>query len=92
MFLREADGQYFVSFPDLSEAITCGENVEQAIKMVEECLEGRKEDGEEIPLPHFENIDIDENEMVVIIEFDSIEFKKNTTTNQYEKMLLFLHG
>lgn len=89
VFLREADGQYSVSFPDLPEAITCGENLEQAIEMAKECLglclEGRKEDGEEIPLAHFENIKTKENEMIVSVEFDSIEFNKKYNNKSVRK-------
>ena len=69
IFLKEADGRYSVSFPDVPEALTYGENFEDAIEMAKECLglclEGRKEDNEEIPKAHFENIETKENEVVV---------------------------
>lgn len=89
IFLKEADGQYSVSFPDLPEAITCGENLQHAIEMAKECLglclEGRKEDGEEIPLANFEGIKTEENEVVVGIEFDSIEFNKKYNNKAIRK-------
>lgn len=89
VFLKEKDGRYSVSFPDIPEAITCGENLENAIKMAEECLglclEGRKEDGEEIPKAHFENIETGENEIIVGIEFDSIEFNKKYNNKAVRK-------
>ena len=89
IFLKEEDGRYSVSFPDIPEAITCGENLENAIEMAKECLwlclEGRKEDGEEIPTAHFENIETEENEIVVGIEFDSIEFNKKYNNKAVRK-------
>lgn len=38
IFLKEADGRYSVSFPDVLEALTYGENFEDAIEMAKECL------------------------------------------------------
>ncbi len=89
IFLKEADGRYSVSFPDVPEALTCGENFENAIEMAKECLglclEGRKEDNEQIPKAHFENIETKENEVVVGIEFDSIEFNKKYNNKAVRK-------
>lgn len=89
IFLKEPDGRYSVSFPDIPEALTCGENFEDAIEMAKECLglclEGRKEDNEEIPKAHFENIETDENEVVVGIEFDSVEFNKKYNNKAVRK-------
>ena len=66
---KETDGQYSVSFPDLPEAITCGENLEHAIEMATECLGlclvGRKEDGDEIPLPTYDISVSSDNEMLI---------------------------
>lgn len=77
LFLKEDDERYSVSFPDVPEAITCGNDFENAVEMAKECLElcikGRIEDKEEIPEIHFENIDIKENETVVKIELDLTE-------------------
>ncbi len=89
IFLKEVDGRYSVSFPDVPEALTCGENFENAIEMAKECLglclEGRKEDNEQIPKAHFENIETKENEVVVGIEFDSIEFNKKYNNKAVRK-------
>lgn len=89
VFLKEEDGRYSVSFPDIPEALTYGENFEDAIEMAKECLglclEGRKEDGEKIPKANFENIETGENEVVVGIEFDSIEFNKKYNNKAVRK-------
>ena len=51
LFEKE-DSRYNVTFPDLPEAITCGDTLEQAIEMAKECLglclDVRKENKEEI--------------------------------------------
>lgn len=89
VFEKEADGQYSVSFPDLPEAITCGENLEHAIEMAKECLglclEGRKEDGEEIPSANFEGIEVAENQFIMAVEFDSVEFNKKYNNKAVRK-------
>ena len=89
LFVKEADGKYSVSFPDVPEALTCGDNLEDAIEMAEECLgmclEGRKEDGKDIPKADFENIKTQSGEMIVGIEFDSIEFNKKYNNKSIRK-------
>ena len=53
VFANEENGFVSVTFPDIPEAITCGESHEHAVEMAKECLglciQGRIEDGEEIP-------------------------------------------
>ena len=53
MFANEENGFVSVTFPDIPEAITCGESHEHAVEMAKECpglcIQGRIEDGEEIP-------------------------------------------
>ncbi|MDO5812807.1 MAG: type II toxin-antitoxin system HicB family antitoxin [Bacillota bacterium] len=48
LFLKEDDGRYSVSFSDVPEAITCGNDFENAVEMAKECLKlcikGRMED------------------------------------------------
>lgn len=53
VFANEENGFVSVTFPDIPEAITCGESHEHAVEMAKECLglciQGRIENGEEIP-------------------------------------------
>lgn len=63
-FYKEKDGQYSVIFPDLNVS-TCGENLEDAVRMAVDCLAGwlytAKIDKEEIPEPSdFTKINPDE--------------------------------
>lgn len=80
IFLNEGDGSYSVTFPDLPEAMTCGDSFEKAMAMAEECLglclEGRKEDHEDIPEPSFEGREISKDEILVAVKFDSEAFHK----------------
>lgn len=85
LFVKEADGKYSVSFPDVPEALTCGDNLEDAIEMAEECLgmclEGRKEDGEDTPKADFEDIKTQSGEMIVGIEFNKKYNNKSIRKN-----------
>ena len=52
---KDQDGKYFVSFPDFTETFTEGETLEEALFNASEALtltlEGRAEEGMDIPLP-----------------------------------------
>ena len=80
LFEKE-DSRYNVTFPDLPEAITCGDTLEQAIEMAKECLglclDVRKENKEEIPvMSDPSRINCANGTFVMMIEFDSIDFNK----------------
>jgi antitoxin HicB len=53
--VEEEPGEWLVSFPDLPEALTSGDDFDDALAMAEDCLAeaiaGRIDDNEEIPLP-----------------------------------------
>lgn len=36
IFLKEDDGRYTVLFPNIPEAVTCGQNYENAVEMAKE--------------------------------------------------------
>ena len=89
IFLNESDGRYSVTFPDLPEAMTCGDNFENAMEMAEECLglclEGRREDHEEIPEPCFDGIETSKDEILVAVKFNSLEFNKKYNNKSVRK-------
>ncbi|MFQ6792899.1 MAG: type II toxin-antitoxin system HicB family antitoxin [Thomasclavelia sp.] len=89
VFLSESDGRYSVTFPDLPEAMTYGENFEDAMEMAEECLglclEGRREDNEKIPEPCFDGIETSKDEVLVAVKFDSLEFNKKYNNKSVRK-------
>ena len=64
-FYKEREGGYSVIFPDLDHLATCGETLEEALKMAVDCLAGYlytlKMTGETIPEPSApDKIDPDE--------------------------------
>ena len=80
LFEKE-DSRYNVTFPDLPEATTCGDTLEQAIEMAKECLglclDVRKENKEEIPvMSDPSRINCANGTFVMMIEIDSIDFNK----------------
>lgn len=88
VFERETDGRYSINFPDVPEAITCGDDLNHGIEMAKECLgmclEGRKEDDLEIPKAS-EVIECDKNQFIVMVEFDSVEFNKKYNNKSVRK-------
>ena len=78
IFSKETDGQYSVLFPDFPEAITFGDDFIQAIERakacIELCLEGRIDNGEDIPIAQFERFEAKEKEQIMIIELDWLEY------------------
>ena len=93
IFLKEDDGRYSVSFPDVPEAITCGYDFENAVEMAKECLElcikGRMEDNEEIPRAHFENIDIKETVVKIELNLTGLDDNKKSNESVKSESLLF---
>ena len=93
IFLKEDDGRYSVSFPDVPEAITCGYDFENAVEMAKECLElcikGRMEDNEEIPRAHFENIDIKETVVKIELNLTGLDDNKKSNESVKTESLLF---
>ncbi len=81
VFYKYQEGNYGVSLPDFGVA-TCGEDLEDAIKMAIECLAGEikwcKEQGEEIPKPtlDLDLVEVDERDE----ENNYVEFIKQIIT------------
>ena len=97
IFLKEDDGRYSVSFPDVPEAITCGNDFENAVEMAKECLElcikGRMEDNEEIPRAHFENIDIKETVVKIELNLTGLDDnKKSNESGKTESLLFYVYS
>ncbi len=55
IFHPEADGKYWIEFPNLKGCNSCGDNLEDALYMAKDCLEGYllclELDNEPIPEP-----------------------------------------
>lgn len=91
VFHKEGDG-YWVSFPDVPEALTEGDNMQEAYKMAVDCLglALKVKIDENVPLPTpsvFENIELQDNEFLVVVEFDFLDYKKQTSSRAVKKTL-----
>lgn len=91
VFHKEGDG-YWISFPDVPEALTEGDNMQEAYKMAVDCLglALTVKIDENVPLPTpsvFENIELQDNEFLVVVEFDFLDYKKQTSSRAVKKTL-----
>lgn len=88
------EGGFWITFPDIPECMSEGDNLEEAYKMASDALglaiTSRMEDREEIPVPsQITSIDLSENkdEFVAIIEFDLEEYRKKYSSRSVKKTL-----
>nr|DAJ75504.1 MAG TPA: hypothetical protein [Bacteriophage sp.] len=96
------ENSYSVIFPDLNYLATCGDNLEDAMKMAIDCLAGYlytgKQDGDDMPQPSkIEDIDIsevakeleisDENSFKNIVSVDVEEYARNHFNKSVKKTL-----
>lgn len=97
-FYKEHEGGYSVIFPDLNHLATCGNTLEDALKMSVDCLAGylfdMKQSGEPIPKPSSPdkiNLDDEYNEyaeaFVNIVTVDVDEYAKAHFEKSVKKTL-----
>lgn len=92
VFHKAEEGGFWISFPDLPECLTEGDNMEQAYEMAVDCLglaiSARKEAGEDIPAPSEPGSILPEkNAFLVVIEFDMLTYKKRNNSKAVKKTL-----
>jgi len=90
IFHKEETGSYSVFVPDLPGCNTEGENLEVAYGMASDAiglyLEGMKE--EEYPVRSDpKDIAVKDNEFVVLVEFNKLEYDKKNNTKAVKKTL-----
>lgn len=91
IFHKEEKG-YWVSFPDVPEALTEGDNMQEAYEMAVDCLglalSVKAEENEIFPTPSVpENIQLNADEFLVVVEFDFLDYKKRTNSKAIKKTL-----
>ncbi len=91
VFHKAEEGGFWVSFPDFPECFTEGEDMTQAYEMAVEAmglaLVNRKEDRVEIPQPtEVDKISVDDG-VLVIIEFDMLEYQRKHNSRAVKKTL-----
>lgn len=92
IFTPEDDGGFSVSFPDIEGCFTQGETIEESYEMAFDALglalSFLEDEKRVIPLPSAPNkISLNENEFVVIIEFDMLEYQKKHNSKAVKKTL-----
>lgn len=92
LFHKADEGGFWVSFPDISECLTQGDNMEDAYSMAIDALGLCLSDMEKshIPFPTPSSVDkitVDEDAVLVVIEFDMLAYKKRTGSKAVKKTL-----
>lgn len=91
IFHEAEEGGFWVSFPDLPECLTEGDDMQQAYEMAVEALgislTSRKEEGEDIPKPTEINKVDSEDGILAVVEFDMMEYQKKHNSRAIKKTL-----
>ena len=86
------EGGFWITFPDLPECMTQGDNMQEAYEMAVDALGlalvSREQEKLEIPTAsELSNISIEKDEYCVLIEFDMLAYKKRTNSKAVKKTL-----
>lgn len=91
VFHREDEGGFWVSFPDIPECMTQGEDMQEAYEMAIDALGlalvSREEEGEKIPkASRLDEVNAEDG-ILVIVEFDMAEYRKRNSSRAVKKTL-----
>ena len=87
IFHPAEEGGFWVSFPDIPECLTEGDNMQQAYEMAVDALGLCLTTSEDIPTPSSpDQITVDDG-FIVVIEFDMLAYKKRTNSKAVKKTL-----
>ena len=86
------EGGFWITFPDLPECMTQGDNMQEAYEMAVDALglalTSREQEKQEIPAASEVNqISLGKDECCAIIEFDMLAYKKRTNSKAVKKTL-----
>ena len=85
LFHKEGNGGFWVSFPDVPECLTRGDDMAAAYEMAVAALGLALEDRiKENDIPQCTSIDalvVDEGSYPVIVEFDLLEYRRRNSSN-----------
>ena len=91
IFHEAEEGGFWVSFPDLPECLTEGDDMQQAYEMAVDALvislTSRKAEGELIPKPTEINKVDAEDGILAVVEFDMMEYQKKHNSRAIKKTL-----
>ncbi len=87
IFHKAEEGGFWVSFPDIPECLTQGDDIQQAYEMAMDALGLSLTTMEEIPkASEPENIQVDDG-FLVIVEFNLAEYRKKHCSRAVKKTL-----
>ena len=91
IFHKAEEGGFWISFPDIPECLTEGDDMQQAYEMAVEALGlalvNRKEEKEEIPVPSEIDRIQGEDGSLVSVEFDMQEYLRKHNSKAVKKTL-----
>ena len=92
IFHKAEEGGFWITFPDIPECMTQGEDMQQAYEMAVDALglaiTSRKQAHESIPAPSQPyDLTVEEGELCVVIEFDMRAYQKRTNSKAVKKTL-----
>ena len=92
IFHKAEEGGFWITFPDIPECMTQGEDMQHAYEMAVDALglaiTSREEENIELPSPSEPyKITTSMDEFCVIVEFDLLAYKKRTNSKAIKKTL-----
>lgn len=92
IFHKAEEGGFWISFPDLPECLTEGDDMTQAYEMAVDALglalTSRETEHEALPKPSDPTtILVEKDSFLVVIEFDMLAYKKRTNPRAVKKTL-----
>ena len=92
IFHEAEEGGFWVSFPDIPECMTQGDDMQQAYEMAVEALglslSSMEDNGESIPeVSRPQDIQIEDGAFLVVVEFDMAEYRRKHCSRAVKKTL-----
>jgi predicted RNase H-like HicB family nuclease len=92
LFHKAEEGGFWISFPDIPECLTQGENMDEAYTMAVDalglCLSDMEQQHIQPPVPSdISNISVEDDAVIVVIEFDMLAYKKRNSSKAVKKTL-----
>lgn len=91
VFHKAEEGGFWVSFPDIPECLTQGEDMAQAYEMAVDALGfalvSRTNENQSIPEPSQPDTINTNDGFLVVVEFDMLAYKKRTNSKAVKKTL-----
>lgn len=92
VFHKAEDNGFWVTFPDIPECMTQGDNMEEAYEMAIDALGlslvDMEKDGSVLPVASSPDmIDVESDSFLVVIEFDMLAYKKRVNSAAVKKTL-----